>query len=87
MRRHYQVAGLLILSFAVYIMVESRTGIEYYTEYGAGPGFLPFWCGAFLAVFSLLWLFRVSFRPVEGVPPKFHPAAEELHDLSPSLWP
>src|ERR671914_587025 len=45
MRRYYQAAGVLALALAVYFMVESRTSLNYYTEYGPGPGFLPFWCG------------------------------------------
>ena len=49
MRRYYQVAALLALALAVFVLVESRTGLNYYTEYGPGPGFLPFWCGVLLA--------------------------------------
>ena len=73
MRRYYQVAGLLALALAVYVMVESRTTLNYYTEYGPGPGFLPFWCGALLAGFSAAWLFQVSLRPVEAPPEGFAP--------------
>lgn len=78
MRRYYQVAGLLALALAIYVMVESRTGLNYYTEYGPGPGFLPFWCGALLAGFSLAWLLQVSLRPVEGPPEGFVPPREGL---------
>ncbi len=73
MRRYYQAAGLLALALAVYVMVESRTTLNYYTEYGPGPGFLPFWCGALLAGFSTAWLFQVSLRPVEAPPEGFVP--------------
>src|SRR5918992_5264393 len=73
MRRYYQVAGLLALALAVYAMVESRTTLNYYTEYGPGPGFLPFWCGVLLASFSLAWLFEVSYRPVETPTEGFAP--------------
>lgn len=73
MRRYYQAAGLLALALAVYVMVESRTSLNYYTEYGPGPGFLPFWCGVLLAGFSAAWLFQVSLRPVEAPPEGFAP--------------
>lgn len=73
MRRYYQAAGALALALAVYVMVESRTGLNYYTEYGPGPGFLPFWCGALLAALSAAWLFQVSLRPVEPPPEGFAP--------------
>lgn len=73
MRRYYQVAGMLALALAVYVLVESRTGLNYYTEYGPGPGFLPFWLGALLAALSLAWLLQVSLRPVEAPPEGFVP--------------
>jgi putative tricarboxylic transport membrane protein len=73
MRRYYQSAGLLALGLAIYVMVESRTALNYYTEYGPGPGFLPFWCGVLLAGFSVAWLFQVSFRAVEAPPEGFVP--------------
>jgi putative tricarboxylic transport membrane protein len=73
MRRYYQAAGVLALALAVYVMVESRTTLNYYTEYGPGPGFLPFWCGVLLAGFSAAWLFQVSLRPVEVPPEGFVP--------------
>lgn len=76
MRRGYQVTGLLALALSAYVMVESRTGLNYYTEYGPGPGFLPFWCGVLLAGISLAWLLRISFRPIEAAPAGFIPSRE-----------
>lgn len=76
MRRYYQAAGATALALAVYFMVESRTGLNYYTEYGPGPGFLPFWCGTVLAALSLAWLLRVSWRPVEPRPEGFVPPTD-----------
>ncbi len=73
MRRYYQVTGLCVLGIGVYVMVESRTAMEYYTRFGAGPGFLPFWCGVMLAGASVAWLIQVSFRPVETLPKDFYP--------------
>ena len=73
MRRYYQTAGVLALALAVYVMVESRTGLNYYTEYGPGPGFLPFWCSVLLACLSAGWLAQVSLRPVEPPPEGFVP--------------
>jgi putative tricarboxylic transport membrane protein len=78
MRRYYQVAGLLALALAVYVIVESRTGLNYYTEYGPGPGFLPFWCGVLLTGLSAAWLFQVSFRAVEAPPEGFAPPRAAL---------
>ncbi len=66
MRRVYQVAAFVILASAVYVMVESRSNINYYTQYGPGPGFFPFWCGVLMALFSIVWFFQVTLRPVEG---------------------
>jgi putative tricarboxylic transport membrane protein len=73
MRRYYQVTSLLIFAAGVYIMLESRFGLDYYTAYGAGPGFLPFWFGVILTGASLAWLFQVTFRPVESIPKDFYP--------------
>lgn len=74
MRRYYQVTALLALAMSVYVMVESRTNLNYYTEYGPGPGFLPFWSGVLLAGLSLAWLVQASFRPVEPMAEAFIPA-------------
>jgi putative tricarboxylic transport membrane protein len=82
MRRYYQVAGLLALALAVYVAVESRTGLNYYTEYGPGPGFLPFWCAVLLAGLSFAWLFQVSFREVEAPPEGFVPPRAALVRLA-----
>lgn len=76
MRRYYQVTGLLALAMSGYVMVESRTNLNYYTEYGPGPGFLPFWLGVLLAGLSLAWLVQVSFRPVEAKAKGFIPPRE-----------
>jgi putative tricarboxylic transport membrane protein len=78
MRRYYQVAALLALALAVFVLVESRTGLNYYTEYGPGPGFLPFWCGVLLAGLSAAWLFQVSFREAEAPPEGFVPPRAAL---------
>ena len=71
MRRYYQAAGVLAVALGAYVMVESRTGLNYYTEYGPGPGFLPFWCGVLLAGFSAAWLLQVWLRPAEAPPEGF----------------
>ncbi len=66
MRRVYQVASLIILAGSAYVMVESRIRINYYTEYGPGPGFFPFWCGVLMALFSTIWLLQVTRGPASG---------------------
>ena len=76
MRRYYQVTGLSFLALSIYVMLESRFTYLYYTEYGPGPGFLPFWCGCLLAGTTLVWFLRVSFYPVEDKPKGFIPSRE-----------
>lgn len=52
MKRANQAAALCLLALAVYI---SATGLAmgYYEKAAPGPGFLPFWLGIFLGLFSL----------------------------------
>ena len=66
MRRVYQVAALVIFALAVYVAVESRTSLNYYTEYGPGSGFFSFWCGVLMIGLSATWFLQVTLRPVEG---------------------
>lgn len=65
MRRTYQVASIIIFLAASYVIVESRSRINYYTEYGPGPGFFPFWCGVLMVILTSLWFYQVTFKPVE----------------------
>jgi putative tricarboxylic transport membrane protein len=74
MRRYYQVTALSFLALSIYVMVQSRFTYLYYTEYGPGPGFLPFWCAFILGGTSLAWFLQVSFRPVEDKPVGFIPS-------------
>lgn len=78
MRRYYQVAGLAALAMSIWVMVESRTGLNYYTEYGPGPGFLPFWCALLLSALSAAWLLQVSLGAAEAPPEGFVPPRERL---------
>ncbi len=62
MRRTNQIAGFIIFLLAAYVIVESRTRINYYTEYGPGPGFFPFWCGVLMVILTSVWFYQVTFK-------------------------
>lgn len=66
MRRVYQGASLIILAASLWVVFESGTRLKYYSEYGPGPGFFPFWLGVVLVVLSVVWLAQVSLQPVQG---------------------
>ncbi|HXZ43929.1 MAG TPA: tripartite tricarboxylate transporter TctB family protein [archaeon] len=53
MRRADQVTGVIVLLFSVALMVGSWR-MPPSATFGPGAGFLPFWCGALLALLSVL---------------------------------
>lgn len=61
MKRANQAAAFCLLALAVYISV-TGLAMGYYEKSAPGPGFLPFWIGVFLGLFSLgiLWESRGS---------------------------
>jgi len=68
MQRIHQVAALIFIAIAGYMMWESWE-LEYYTPVGPGAGFFPFWLGAVMGGMSLIWLAQVSRpagKPEEG---------------------
>ncbi len=73
MRRLYLAAGILVFAVSTWVAVESRTNLNYYTQYGPGPGFFPFWLGSLLGVLSLVWLGQVALQPAEPMPRGFIP--------------
>ncbi len=76
MRRVYQIFGLILLAFSMYVAIEVRTHLRYYTKgaiIGPGPGFFPFWISVLLAALTLLWLIQISFKPVKAMGPDFIP--------------
>lgn len=64
MRRTYQVTSIIIFLAASYVIYESRSHINYYTEYGPGPGFFPFWCGILMVILTSAWFYQVTFKPL-----------------------
>ncbi|MCM3791196.1 tripartite tricarboxylate transporter TctB family protein [Domibacillus indicus] len=48
--------GLFFLVFAGIIFWQSLS-LDYYSEYGPGPGFLPTWTSGIIIVLSLIYLF------------------------------
>ena len=72
MRRVCQVAGLGFFAVASFVVWQSL-GMKYYTSFGPGPGFFPFWLGTLLAALSVAWLAQVSFREVEPMKEGFIP--------------
>ena len=61
--------GVLVLAFGLVVFVASR-GMRYTGANGPGPGFLPTWLGAALAVCGAL-LVVGSFRHASGWSPEF----------------
>lgn len=47
--------GILLLIFAGIIFLQSRS-LEYYGQYGAGPGLLPTWLSGILALLSIIYI-------------------------------
>ncbi|MGE5619490.1 MAG: tripartite tricarboxylate transporter TctB family protein [Sphingomonadaceae bacterium] len=72
MRRIYQVASLVFLAMALYVVWEARTW-DYMTPLGPGPGFFPIWMGLVLGGLAIGWLAQVSLRPADPFPAGFLP--------------
>ncbi len=71
-RRACQMVSLFILALALFV-VQSALGMKYYTAMGPGPGFIPLWIGAVLAVLSVVWFIQVSRGPALPTPEGFVP--------------
>ena len=52
------IGGFVVLAFGLAIVVFSSQ-LQYMSEYGPGPGFLPFWLGVGIAACSLGVLYNV----------------------------
>lgn len=72
MRRVYQVASLPFIAMSMFVVLEARR-MRYYTEYGPGPGFFPFWLGCLMLLLSAMWLLQVTFKSVEPMESSFVP--------------
>lgn len=57
MRRANMYIGVIMLALAAYIISEALT-MDYTDDGIPGPGFAPFWTGAFIVVISLILLYK-----------------------------
>lgn len=64
MRRADQVAGLLLLVFAIWYATVAVVNYPYASSTGPGSGFLPFWLGVIMAVLAALLVLRAP--PARG---------------------
>lgn len=62
MRRADQITGVIVLLFSILLMVGSWR-MPPSATFGPGAGFLPFWCGALLALLSLLLVLNAFWQP------------------------
>ena len=56
------LAGLFLSSLGIFILVQAF-GLEYTSDFGPGPGFVPLWLGIILLTFSLLLIFVTVRKP------------------------
>jgi len=72
MRRVCQVAGLCFFAVALFVVWKSLS-MKYYSSFGPGPGFFPFWLGTLLAALSVAWVAQITFRQAEPMKEGFIP--------------
>ena len=73
MRRVCQVAGLCFFALALFVVWKSLS-MKYYSSFGPGPGFFPFWLGTLLAALSVAWVAQITFRTAEPMKEGFIPS-------------
>ena len=71
MKRADQITGILVLLFSGFVIEESlripqETVVAGRTEFAPVPGFLPFWAGVILAIFSILLIVSASLRSADS---------------------
>jgi len=59
-QRINQVFALLWVILGVFVVTQSRN-VEYWSEFGPGPGFLPFWIGIGFFIAGLVVLVQFTF--------------------------
>ena len=77
MKRADQITGFIALIFSLTLMEGSRS-MPPSATFGPGAGFLPFWCGALLAVLSILLIIDAFRRPAAAVTKPVFPAGRVL---------
>ena len=80
MRRADQLTGVIVLLFSVVLMVGSWR-MPPSATFGPGAGFLPFWCGALLALLSLLLVLNALWRPAVSTTKSVFPSGRVLFTL------
>ncbi len=70
MKRPYQITGTVVVFFSAFVAVESLS-LKFYTSYGPGPGFFPFWISVFLGLLAANMVFRATFQPRDPMPDGF----------------
>jgi putative tricarboxylic transport membrane protein len=65
MRRADKVTGVIVLIFSVAVIEGSRR-MPPSNTFGPGAGFMPFWLGVLMAVFSILLIVNATRQPVES---------------------
>ena len=77
MKRADQITGFIALIFSLTLMEGSRR-MPPSATFGPGAGFLPFWCGALLALLSILLIADSFRRPAAAVTKPVFPTAGVL---------
>jgi putative tricarboxylic transport membrane protein len=81
MRRADQITGVVVLMFSVFVMVGAWR-MPPSATFGPGAGFLPFWCGALLALLSFLLILSGVRRPVVAAAKALFPRGRGLLALA-----
>jgi putative tricarboxylic transport membrane protein len=80
MRRADQVTGVIVLLFSILLMVGSWR-MPPSATFGPGAGFLPFWCGALLAILSIILVLSASRKSLVPAPKRVFPGRRALMTL------
>lgn len=72
MKRPYQITGMVLVLFGVFMVRESLR-LKFYTPLGPGPGFFVLFVSILIAFLGGLILFNATFRASEPMPEDFFP--------------
>ncbi len=70
MKKADQITGIIVFLFSGFVIEESwriprQTVAAGRTEFAPVPGFLPFWAGVILAIFSIILIASASLHPAD----------------------
>jgi putative tricarboxylic transport membrane protein len=77
MRRADQITGCMVLVFSLALMEGARR-LPPSATFGPGAGFLPFWCGALLALLAILLIVDAFRRPPAAATKPVFPGGRAL---------